>query len=176
MNIKWAYHLKKMWILTRGLRTYHNLLFQLSVLPYDMATESHKKTSTTYILRKITQQLRFWKFIVVASPVWHKLLFQNLRLTQWKNYLCYHLYHAEWCGVKDAAKSKYNYQDSKLLAPVVYFAEPVKTSLWTVRDEHMHSTLDFCPKPTRKKTNIPQLKSSKELIVLINKLCCDVKV
>ena len=67
--------------------------------------------------------------------------------------------------------SKYKYQDSKLLAPVVYFVEPVKTSLWTVRAEHMHSTLDFCPKPTRKKTNIPLLKSSKELNVLINKLC-----
>ena len=72
--------------------------------------------------------------------------------------------------------SKYKYQDSKLLAPVVYFAEPVKTSLRTVQAEHIHSTLDFCPKPTRKKTNIPQLKSSIELIVLINKLCCDVKV
>jgi hypothetical protein len=57
---------KKMWILTRGLMTYHNLLFQLSVLPYDMATESHKKTSTTYILPKITRRLRFRKFIVVA--------------------------------------------------------------------------------------------------------------
>ena len=70
--------------------------------------------------------------------------------------------------------SKYKYQDSKLLAPVVYFTEPVKTSLWTVRAENMHSTLEFCPKPTMQEEN--KYTTAKELIVLINKLCCDVKV
>ena len=32
-----------------------------------MATECHKKTSNTYILRKITQRLQFLKSIVVAQ-------------------------------------------------------------------------------------------------------------
>ena len=39
------------------------------------------------------------------------------------------------CDVRSAwlkLQYKYIYQDSKLLAPVVYFAKPDKTSLWAV--------------------------------------------
>ena len=36
-----------------------------------------------------------------------------------------------------AVRSQYIYQNSKLLVPVVYFADPVKTSLWAVWAEQL---------------------------------------
>ena len=52
--------------------------------------------------------------------------------------------------------SQYKYEDSKLLAPVVYFADPVKTSLWAVwAEQHAASTLHFCLRRARKETNVP---------------------
>ena len=49
----------------------------------------------------------------------------------------------------------YIYQDSKLLVPVVYFAEPVKNRVGApFGPSNMHSTLDFCPKTAKKETNV----------------------
>ena len=53
--------------------------------------------------------------------------------------------------------SQYIYQNSKLLGPVFYFTRPGKNSLWAVWAEQ-HAPIHFCPRPARKKTNIP-LKS-----------------
>ena len=50
-----------------------------------------------------------------------------------------------------------------LLAPVVYFAEPVKTSLWLFGQSNMHSTLDFCPRPARKEGN--ECTTTKEKLI-----------
>ena len=36
--------------------------------------------------------------------------------------------------------------NSKLIVPVVYFAEPDKSSLWAVWQSNMHRKLDFCPR------------------------------
>ena len=52
--------------------------------------------------------------------------------------------HLHWM-LASATHSIYVSLDSKLLVPVVYFADTVKTSLGI-----MHTTLDFCPRPTRK--------------------------
>ena len=46
----------------------------------------------------------------------------------------------------------YTYLDSKLLAPVVYFADLVYGPFGEC---NMHSTLDFCPRPTWKEINVP---------------------
>ena len=54
--------------------------------------------------------------------------------------------------------------------PVVYFAELVKTGLWAVKAEAHASYTQFLPRPARKKSNVPKLKSSKELTVPIYKL------
>ena len=40
--------------------------------------------------------------------------------------------------------------------PVGNFAKPVKTSFWAVWVEQHASTLDFCPRPARKETNVPE--------------------
>ena len=45
----------------------------------------------------------------------------------------------------------------KIKAPDVYFAKPVKTSLWVIRGrETMNTTLDFCPRSARKKKKMYQ--------------------
>ena len=36
-----------------------------------------------------------------------------------------------------AVRSQYIYQNGKLLVPVVYFAEPVKISLWAILAEQL---------------------------------------
>ena len=40
-----------------------------------------------------------------------------------------------------------------------------------MRKYGMHCTLDFCPRPARKESNVPRLKSRKGLTVLIYILC-----
>ena len=55
---------------------------------------------------------------------------------------------------------QYTYYNSNLLAPAVYFAEPVKASFGPFGQSNMHSTLDFCPRKARKKTNVPVHKIS----------------
>ena len=55
------------------------------------------------------------------------------------------------------------YQDSKLLAPVVYFAESVK-SVW--EDQNAQYTWIW-PRPARKETNLRLKKESQERTVLI---------
>ena len=54
----------------------------------------------------------------------------------------------EWCALqhlKKETKAHYIYYDSKLLAPVVYFVEPVKTSLWAVWAEYHGQYIGFLP-------------------------------
>ena len=65
-------------------------------------------------------------------------------------------------GEKAAQNGQYidTYYDSKLLGPVYYFDEPVKTSSWSFGQSNMHSTLDFYPRPVRKETNVSQHKRS----------------
>ena len=48
------------------------------------------------------------------------------------------------------------YWDSKLLGPVVCFADLVQTSLWAVWADKMHTTLNFCPRQARKEMNVPR--------------------
>ena len=45
----------------------------------------------------------------------------------------------------------YIYQDSNLIGPVFYFAEPVYGSFGK---SNVHSTLDFCPRLARKDMNV----------------------
>ena len=49
--------------------------------------------------------------------------------------------------------------ENKVLAPV-YFDNPVKTSFWSDWEGNMHTSLDLCPRPARKKTNVPLHKIS----------------
>ena len=55
--------------------------------------------------------------------------------------------------------TKYIYLDSKLLAPVVYFAKLVKSSLWAVWVEQHAPYTRFLPRPARKESNVPKLRS-----------------
>ena len=59
------------------------------------------------------------------------------------------------------------HQDSKLLAPVFYFADQFELVYGLVGQTIMHITLDFCRRPVRKETNIPLHKRSLQITVLI---------
>ena len=52
------------------------------------------------------------------------------------------------------------YLDSKLLAPVVCFADQVQTSFWAILAEQHALYTRFLPRPARKESNVPKLKSS----------------
>ena len=75
-----------------------------------------------------------------------------------QNLLVYYtvlLFVFELCNCALVA-TKYIHYDSKVLVPVVYLAEPVETSLWVVLVKSIkQSTLNFLPRPARKKTNVP---------------------
>ena len=59
---------------------------------------------------------------------------------------------------RDVFYAQYIYQNSKLLEPVVYFADPVKTSSWAVlAEENEKSTWIFFPylDQPENKINVP---------------------
>ena len=60
------------------------------------------------------------------------------------------------------------YQDNKLLATLVYFADPVQTSLWSVwAKQHAKDTsFPVQTRPARKETNVPLHKRSQEVTIL----------
>ena len=59
------------------------------------------------------------------------------------------------------------YQDSKLLVPVVCFAELVLTSLWAIwAEQHMpRMPLNFCSETARKEQNVPKQKSLAKVLL-----------
>ena len=63
--------------------------------------------------------------------------------------------------------AQYVYQDSKLLEPVVCIEEPVLTGLGPFGLSRMNLRLNFWPIPARKESNVPKLKSSWGLTVLL---------
>ena len=64
-------------------------------------------------------------------------------------------------------KSQYIYYDCKLLAPVVYFADPVQTSLWAVWTEqdaqYRHSSIYIVNVGTQKNRGKQQPRKSRLL-------------
>jgi len=57
-------------------------------------------------------------------------------------------------------KHKYIYKDNKLLAPVFFFAELVKTNLWAICAEQYATYTRFLPRLARKEQNVQKLNSS----------------
>ena len=57
---------------------------------------------------------------------------------------------------KDGFFWQYVHHNSKLLVPVVYFADPVYVPFGQT---NMRSTLHFCPRTARKEMNVEKLKS-----------------
>ena len=71
--------------------------------------------------------------------------------------------------------AQYVYQNSKLLEPVVYIEEPVLTGLGMLGLSRKNLRLNFWPIPARKESNVPKLKSSWGLTVLLYKYCVYVR-